>query len=79
MHHNEIYVYLSVYTVRTENLNRYHEFVDMNYRQFLSHSKTRWLPLFFAGERLLHMFPGVKSIFLSYPNPLVLLKYLKMI
>jgi hypothetical protein len=42
----KIYNYFSIYLVRTEDLNSYCEFVDINYRQLLSRSKTRCLSLF---------------------------------
>jgi hypothetical protein len=54
----KIYNYFSIYTVRTEDLKSYCEFVDINYRQLLSHSRTRRLSLFAAVERLLQMFPA---------------------
>jgi hypothetical protein len=59
----KIYNYFSVYTVRTEDVKSSFEFVDINGRQLLSHSRTRWLSLFPAVERLLQMFPAVKSFF----------------
>ena len=42
----KIYQYFHIYTVRTEQLKEYCDFVDIEYRKLLSHSKTRWLSLF---------------------------------
>jgi hypothetical protein len=36
------YNYLSTHTVRIECLKSFCEFVDINYRQYFSHSRTRW-------------------------------------
>ena len=70
----KIYQYFHIYTVRTENLKEYCEFVDIEYRTLLSHSKTRWLSLFPGIERLLQMFPALKSFFLSQEKPPVVIK-----
>ena len=40
------YQYFCIYTVRTEELKTYCEFVDMEYQKLLSHSVTRWLSLY---------------------------------
>lgn len=69
-----IYQYFHIYTVRTENLKEYCEFVDIEYRRLLSHSKTRWLSLFPGIERLLQMFPALKSFFLSQEKPPVMIR-----
>jgi hypothetical protein len=51
--------------VCTEELKEYCDFVEIEYRQLLSHSKTRWLPLFPGIERLIHMFQALKLYFSS--------------
>lgn len=61
----KIYNYFSVYTVRTEKLKSFCEAVEIQYQQLLSHSKTRWLSLFPAIERILKLFPALKEYFLS--------------
>lgn len=71
---NFLYKTFHIYTVRTENLKEYCEFVDIQYRTLLSHSKTRWLSLFPGIERLLQMFPALKSFFLSQEKPPVAIK-----
>lgn len=58
-----------MYTVRTEELKDYCEFVAVEYRQLLYHSKTRWLSLFPGNQRLLQMLPALKSFFLSQEKP----------
>ena len=70
----KIYQYFHIYTVRTEKLKEYCEFVDIEYRTLLSHSKTRWLSLFPGITRLLQMFPALQSFFLSQDKPPTLLK-----
>lgn len=65
----KIYNYFSVYTVRTEQLHSFCAFVEINYKQFLSHVKTRWLSLFPAIDRVLEMYPALKSYFLSESKP----------
>ena len=65
----KIYNYFSIYTVRTEHLKEYCEFVEVEYRQLLYHSKTRWLSLFPGIHRLLQMFQPLKSFFLSQDRP----------
>lgn len=61
----KIYQFFHIYTVRTEELKKYCDFVEIEYRQLLPHSRTRWLSLFPGIERLLQMFPALKSYFLS--------------
>ncbi|CAM2113191.1 unnamed protein product [Caretta caretta] len=51
----KIYQYFHVYTVRTKRLKEYCEFVDVEYRKLLSHSKTRWLSLFPSITRVIQM------------------------
>lgn len=65
----KMYNYFSIYTVRTEELKSFCKFVDINYKQLLSHSKTRWLSLFPGIERVLEMYDGLKSYFLSACKP----------
>ena len=38
---NKIYQYFSIYTVRTEELKKYFEFANCEYKKLLSHSKSR--------------------------------------
>ncbi|KAL4127157.1 hypothetical protein QTP88_011355 [Uroleucon formosanum] len=61
----KIFNYFSIYTVRTESLKDFCEFTDITYRELLYHSKTRWLSLFPAINRILQMFPALKSYFVS--------------
>jgi hypothetical protein len=72
-YNDDLQLLLCMYS-KNRSLKRYCEFADINYRQLLSHSRTTWLPLFPAVERLLQTFPAVKSFFLSEFNPPVILK-----
>ena len=70
----KIYQYFHIYTVRTEQMKEYCDFVDIEYRKLLSHSKTRWLSLFPGITRLIQMFPALKSFFLSQDKPPTIIK-----
>lgn len=56
----QIHNHFATFTVRTEELKR-----DIHFKQILYHSKTRWLSLFPAIERILQMFEPLKSYFLK--------------
>jgi hypothetical protein len=63
----KVYNYFPIYAVRAEDLKSYCEFVYVNNRRLLSHSRTRWLLLLSAVKRLLQTFTAVKSFF-SHSN-----------
>jgi len=69
----KIFGFFHIYTVRVESLKDFCNFAGVQYRDLLSHSKTRWLSLFPAIERIISIFNGLKSYFLSQntcPNAL---------
>ncbi|XP_063172645.1 uncharacterized protein LOC134506400 [Candoia aspera] len=70
----KIYQYFHIYTVRTELLQEYCEFVEVEYKRLLSHSKTRWLSLFPGITKLLQVYPALKSFFLAQSNPPTVLR-----
>lgn len=70
----KIYNYFSVYTVRTESLKEFCEFVNVEYKQLMYHCVTRWLSIFPAVGRLIEMFEAVKSFFLSQSKPPVIIR-----
>lgn len=70
----KIYSYFYIYTVRVEELKDFCMFVDIEYKQLLGYSKTRWLALMPALRRILDMYAGLKSYFLSQSKCPVLLK-----
>lgn len=70
----KIYNHFSVFTVRTEKLKSFCESVQIEYKKLLSHSRTRWLSLYPAVERILQMFEGLKTYFLSTDSPPLILK-----
>lgn len=59
----KIFNYFSIYTVRTEKLKEFYSFVDINYQTLLSHSRTRWLSLMPAVERILKLWTPLKNFF----------------
>lgn len=72
----KLHNYFSIYTVRTEALKSYCDFVNVEHKQLLCHSKTRWLSLFPAIQRVIEMYDALKSYFSSIPNaPKVLLNF----
>lgn len=54
--------------MRVETLKEFCDFVDIQYTEILSHSKTRWLSLQPAIGRIIAMFSALKSYFLSQNN-----------
>ena len=70
----KIYQYFCIYTVRTEELKDYCDFVDVEYQKLLSYCITRWLSLYPSISRTIDMFPALKSYFLSIAKPPVKLK-----
>lgn len=69
----KIYKYFYIYTVRVTRLKNFCEFVDIEYKKILSHSNTRFLSLLPAINRILEIYEGLKSYFLSQENcPLII-------
>jgi hypothetical protein len=54
--------------LRTEQPKEYCYFVDTEFKKLLSHSKTRWIPLY-PSIRMFHIFPVLKSFFLAQVIP----------
>jgi hypothetical protein len=61
----KIYKYFHIYTVRVPKHKQFLEFVETDYKKVLSHSSTRFLSLFPAIDRILAIFDGLKSYFLT--------------
>lgn len=70
----KIYNFFATYTVRTEALKEFCETAEVEYKQLLYHSKTRWLSLFPAIERLLKLYRPLNDYFESIERPPVLIK-----
>lgn len=70
----KIYNFFSTYTVRTEALKEFCETAEVEYKQLLYHSKTRWLSLFPAIERILKLYRPLLNYFESIERPPVLIK-----
>jgi hypothetical protein len=64
----KIYQHFSIYTVRVEKLKDFCEFAGVEYKKLLGYSKTRWLALMPAVERILLIYDGLKSYFSSLPH-----------
>lgn len=64
--------YFVIYTVGTERLKNFCDFVNVEYKKLLSHSKTRWLSLQPAIERVLELFDALNRF--SYQR----IQYLKL-
>lgn len=61
----KIFYYFSMHTVRVTQLQEFCDFVDVQYRKLLGYSKTRWLALLPAVERILQLYEALKSYFMS--------------
>lgn len=61
----QIHNHFATFTVRTEELKSLCADLDIHFKQILYHSKTRWLSLFPAIERILQMLEPLKSYFLK--------------
>lgn len=70
---NKIYSYFYIYTVRVESLKVFCAENEIEYKKLLGYSKTRWLALLPAVERVLKLYSPLKSYFLSLEKcPVVL-------
>ena len=70
------YQYFCIYTVHTEELKDYCNFVDTEYRKLISHRITMWLSLYPSLSRMLQMYPAFKSHFTSIHKSPIALKRL---
>lgn len=61
----KIFKFFYIYTVRVARLQEFCEFVGVTYKKVMSHSSTRFLSLLPAIERILMIYEGLKSYFLS--------------
>lgn len=60
----KVFQHFHQYTVRVESLKSVCEFVEIEYKPILGHSKTRWLSLLPALTRFIQVYDGLKSYFL---------------
>lgn len=61
----DLYYYFDKSTKRKSNLKTFCLFCDVEYHKVVKHVNTRWLSLERAVERILSLFDGLKSYFLS--------------
>lgn len=74
----KLFGYFHISTVRVEKLKEFCEFADVQYQDILAHTKTRWLSLSPAVDRIILMFDGLKSYFLSQDSsPKLLVDFFK--
>lgn len=73
----KIFNFFSIYTIRTESLKEFCSFVEIEYKDLLKHSSSRWLSLYPVINRILEIFPALRSYFLSLDNncPVVLKRF----
>ena len=64
----KIYSFFYIYTIRVESLMQFCDEADIEYRKLLGFSRTRWLSLLPTIERVLKLYPALKSYFLSLDN-----------
>ncbi|GFQ98893.1 uncharacterized protein TNCT_430231 [Trichonephila clavata] len=70
----KIYSFFYIYTIRVEALKEFCAETETEYKQMLGYSKTRWLALMPALERVLKMYQPLKNYFLSIEKCPLLLK-----
>jgi len=70
----KIYSFFYIYTIRVEALKEFCAETETEYQQMLGYSKTRWLALMPALERVLKMYQPLKNYFLSIEKGPLLLK-----
>lgn len=61
----KLYSHFYIYTVRVEQFKEFCEEAGVEYQKLLGYSKTRWLALMPAVERVLKLFEPLKSYFLA--------------
>uniref|UniRef100_A0AAQ6A1P8 HAT C-terminal dimerisation domain-containing protein n=2 Tax=Amphiprion ocellaris TaxID=80972 RepID=A0AAQ6A1P8_AMPOC len=74
----KVFGYFHIYTVRTEELKDFCDFVEVEHATLLGTSRTRWLSLGPAVERVLKLYPPLQSYFRSQDKaPNTILKFLE--
>lgn len=72
----KIYSYFYIYTIRVEKLKEICNNIDVEYKKLLGYSKTRWLTLLPALDRILKLFEPLKAYFLQEEKcPTVLMNF----
>lgn len=70
----KMYAHFYIYTVRVETFKEFCTEAAVEYKSLLGYSKTRWLALRPAVERILKLFQPLKSYFLSHDKSPQLIK-----
>lgn len=72
----KVFSHFYIYTVRTERLKEFCDYVGTEYMNVMCHSKTRWLSLFPAVERVIRLFEPLREFFLNEDNaPKILVQF----
>lgn len=61
----KIYSHFYIYTIRVEILKQFCDEAEVQYKKLLGYSKTRWLTLLPALDRVLQLFEPLKAYFLN--------------
>jgi hypothetical protein len=61
----KVFQYFHQFTIRVESLKSFCDFVEIEYKTVLGHSKTRWLSLIPALDHFIELYDGLKSYFLT--------------
>lgn len=70
----KIFNHFSVYTVRTEKLNKFCDYIEINYEKLLYHEKQGGLVFFLKLERILKLYKALKEYFLTTDKIPVMIK-----
>jgi hypothetical protein len=61
----QIYQHFHIYTVRVQTLKNFCDFIDVEYKNILGHTITRWLSLMTVVKRIVVVYPALASYFLT--------------
>jgi hypothetical protein len=71
---DKMYQHFHIYTVRVQTLKDFCDFVDVENKNILGHTKTRWLSLMPAVKRIVVVYQALASYFLSIEKCPTMLK-----
>jgi hypothetical protein len=71
---SKIYQHFHIYIARVQTLQDFCDFADVEYKNILGHTKTRWLSLVPAVKRIVVVYPALASYFLTIEKCPTMLK-----